>query len=73
MLAQCKTNLDNSIDSGNFSVRHHLPLIEKGSITHMYGLAVNVKEGLPFAQDLSPENSADSELCFQMSLLHSVS
>ena len=73
IFAQCKTNLDNSIDSGNFSVRHHLPLIQKGSITHMHGLAVNVKEGLPFAQDLSPENSADSELCFRMSLLHSVS
>ena len=48
--------MDNSIDSGNFSVRHHLPLIQKGSITHMHGLAGNVKEGLPFAQDLSPEN-----------------
>ena len=26
----------------------------------MHGLAVYVKEGLPFAQDLSLENSADS-------------
>ena len=30
----------------------------------MDDLAVNVKEGLPFAQDLPLENSADSYLCF---------
>ena len=39
----------------------------------MHGLAVYVKEGLPFAQDLSLENSADSYLCFWLALLHSVS
>ena len=39
----------------------------------MHGLAVYVKEGLAFALDLSPENSADSYLCFQLALLHSVS
>ena len=39
----------------------------------MHGLVVYVKEGLPFAQDLSLENSADSYLCFQLALLHSVS
>ena len=32
--------LDNSIDSGNFSVRGYLPLIRKDSSTHMRGLAV---------------------------------
>ena len=32
-----------------------------------------MKEGLPFAQDLSLENSADSYLCFRLALLHSVS
>ena len=31
----------------------YLPLIQKNSITHMYGLAVYVKEGLPFARNLS--------------------
>ena len=36
-------------------------------------LAVYVKEGLPFAQDLSLENSADSYLCFPLALLYSVS
>ena len=39
----------------------------------MHGLAVYVKQGLPFAQGLSLENSADSYLCFQLALLHSVS
>ena len=40
--------------------------------THMHGLAVYVKEGLPFARDLSLENSADSYLCFRLALLHCV-
>ena len=39
----------------------------------MHGLAVYVKEGLPFAWDLSLENSADSYLTFQLTLLHSAS
>ena len=47
------------IDSGHFSVRGYLPLIRNDSSTHMLGLAVYVKEGLPFARDLSLENSAD--------------
>ena len=33
--------------------------------THMYGLAVSVKEGYPFARDVSLENCADSHLCFR--------
>ena len=73
ILALCETNLDDSIDSGNFSVRGYLPLIRKDSSTHMHGLAVYVKEGLPFARDLSLENFADSYLCFRLLLLHSVS
>ena len=39
----------------------------------MHILAVYVKEGLPFAQNLSLENSADSYLCFRLVLLHSMS
>ena len=39
----------------------------------MHGVAVYVKEGLPFARDLSLENTADSYLCFRPALLHSVS
>ena len=46
ILALCETNLDDLIDSGNFSVRGYLPLIRKDSSTHMHGLAVYVKEGL---------------------------
>ena len=55
MLALCETNLDDSIDSGNFSMRSYLPLIQKNSGTHMRAVAVYVKEGLPFAP---LENSA---------------
>ena len=73
ILALCETNLDDSINSGNFSVRGYLPLIRKDSITHMHGLAVFVKEQLPFARDLPLENSGDSYLSFQLALLHSVS
>ena len=69
----CETNLDDSIDSSNFSVRGYLPLIRKDSSSHMHGLPVYVKEGLPFAQDLHLENSADSYLCFWLAFLHSVS
>ena len=38
----------------------------------MHGLAVSVREGLPFAQDLSPENSADFYLYFRLALPHSM-
>ena len=46
ILALFETNLDDSIDFGNFSVRGYLPLIRKDSTTHMHGLAVYVKERL---------------------------
>ena len=46
----------------------------KGFYHHMlYNLAGSLKKGLPFARDLSLENSADSYLCFRLALLHSVS
>ena len=54
-------------------MRGYLSLIRKDTGTHMHGLAIYVKEGLPFARDLSLENSADSYLCFRLALLHSVS
>ena len=47
-------------------MRAYLPLIRKDSTTHMHSLAVYVKERLPFAQDLSLENSADSYLRFRL-------
>ena len=73
ILSLCEANLDDSIDSGNFSVRGYLPLIWKDSTTHMHDIEVNVKEGFPFAWDWSLENSVDSYLCFWLALLHSVS
>ena len=72
ILALCETNLDDSIDSGNFYVTGYLSLIQKDSSTHMHGVTIYVKEGLPFARDLPLENSADSYLCFRLALLHSV-
>ena len=72
ILVLCETNLDDSINSGNFSVRGCLPLIRKDSGTNMHGVAVYVKEGL-FAWDLFLENSADCHLCFRLALLHEVS
>ena len=54
-------------------MRGYLPLIRKDCVTHMYGLAVYVKERLPFGRDVSLENSRDSYLCFQLALLLSVS
>ena len=73
ILAMCETNVDDSIDSRNFFVIGYLSLIRKDSSTHMHGLAVHVKEGLSFAQDLPIENSADSYLCSRLALLQSVS
>ena len=64
ILVLCETFLDDAIDSGNFSVMGYLPLIQKVSATQMHRLAVYVKEGIPFAQDLSLENITDSSLGF---------
>ena len=67
-LALCQTNLDDSIDSGHFSVRGYLPLIWKDSCTHMHSLTFYMKKGLPFPQDLSLEKPSYSYLCFQLAL-----
>ena len=72
-LALCETNLDDSIDSGNFVVRGYLPLIRKDSVVHLIMRPDYVKEGLPLARDLSLENSADFYWSFRMAFLHSVS
>ena len=73
ILALCETNLDDSIDSGNFSVNSYLLLIWKDSTTRIHGLVIHVKEGFPLIWDLSLENSADCHLCFWLALLHSMS
>ena len=49
ILALYETKLDDSIDSGNFSVSGYLPLIRKDSTTYMQDFAVYVKEGLPLS------------------------
>ena len=55
IIALCEKNLDDSVDSGTFSVRGYLHLIQRESSTHMHVFAIYVKEGLPFAEDLSLE------------------
>ena len=69
ILALCETNLDDTTDSGNFSVTCYLPLIRKDSSTHMHGVTVYWKERLSLAWNSSLENSADSYLCFRLALL----
>ena len=48
ILALSEINLDDSIDSGNFSVTVYLRLVRKDSITHMHLLTLYVKEELRF-------------------------
>ena len=60
ILAPCEINMEDSIDSGNLSVRGYLPLIRKESTTYMHDLEVYMEEGLLFAQVLSIENFVDS-------------
>ena len=51
---------EDSIDFSNFFVRDYLPLIRKDFVTRKCDLAVYVKEGLPFARDVSLDNWSDS-------------
>ena len=60
ILDLCETNFNDPTDSANFFARGYLLLIRKDSATHMHGLAVYVKEGLPVTLDLSLEISQDS-------------
>ena len=49
----CETNLEDSTDPSNFSMRHYVPLICKDSVTHMHCLAFIVLEGLCFTRDFT--------------------
>ena len=40
ILGLCKTNLDDSIDSGNFSVRAYLPLIQKDCYSYAWSCSL---------------------------------
>ena len=70
ILALCETNLDHLIDCGDFSVTDYFPLIRKDSVTHMRGPSAFLNEGLPFAQDLSLEDSQGSYLRFRIFMLY---
>ena len=56
IVALWETNLDDLIDSGNFSVRGYLPLIQNDSV----------------ALDLSLEHSVDSYICFWLYFIHCI-
>ena len=74
IIALCETNLDNSNDSGNFSVRVYLALIQRVLLLICMILHfIWRKDRLPFARNLFLENYGDSYLCFWLDLLHSVS
>ena len=46
-------NLDDPIDSSNFSVMGYLPSIQKDSITHIHGLSIYVREGPMFSNSFT--------------------
>ena len=45
-------------------MRGYVPLISNDFVSHMCGLVVYVKEGFPFTQYISRENSVDCYVCF---------
>ena len=55
-----------------FLFEGYFTLVWKDSVTHMLGLAVYVKEHLPFVREVSLENSADSYLFLTDFTSHSV-
>ena len=73
ILALCETNLNPSIDSGDFVVDGYLPINRKDSSSHMHGLGLYVRDNLPIAREPSLEDSKESFMCFRLSLLHSTS
>ena len=82
ILALCETNLDDSIDSGNFSVRGYFPLIRKDSSTHAWSRSL-CERRISFCTGLISRKLCRfsfmfltffSMFCFLfMALLHSVS
>ena len=61
-LLYVKTDLDDSIDYGNFSLRDYLLLIRKDSVTYIHGLTVCVKDVLSLSRDLPLENCAGAQV-----------
>ena len=60
ILAQCEEIRMTQLILAIFLWGGYFPLFSKESVIHMHGLAVYVKEGLLFTQELSLENSVDS-------------
>ena len=60
----CETNSKDSVVSRNLLCMVHVPLVGKDSVTDIHVRAVYVKDRLPFARDLSLENSKYSYFCF---------
>ena len=56
-------------DSSKFYMRGYLPLIQKHFGTHLHDLVLYVRKGLPFARDLSPENSKRSDVFYWLYLI----
>ena len=73
ILLNVNLSLDDSIDSGNFSVKAYVLLTPKDSSTHIQVLAVYMKDRLSFAWDLSLENTRDFYSHFLLALIQSVS
>ena len=70
VLALSETNLQEDILDADFSVKGYLPIRRKDS-THMLGLGVYIREGLPMARDQSLEIENQPFMCFRLALLHS--
>ena len=70
ILALYGTNLDDSIDFGNFSV---LSSFNPKGFWYSYAWSGSLCGRTSFCRDLSQENSVDSYLCFRLALLHLVS
>ena len=63
ILALCETNLEDTVDSNSFIVKGYLSLIRKDSSVHVHCLVVFVKEGLPFAREISLETLCVNHIC----------
>ena len=63
ILALCETNLDDSIDSGNLSVRGYLPLIRKDFLDTLMDI---IRTGLPILVEVIDMVNSAIIFLFQM-------
>ena len=71
ILALCETNLDDSIDSGNFSVKVFFSSFNPKEFCYSYAWFCSLCEGKT-SLCMGVISRKHSYLCFQMALLHSV-